>query len=135
MFVYSEHINELMTPWTDPPSLGAGGWAFSRSPFQHYKPIPGPLCLLSLLIRNTHSSLHLHSLATWVCPHLQITSPWRLPATPSLSLRSRPQDLAVPASLVNLPPPSPPPVLQPHRTPHSRPILDLTTQNALRSSF
>lgn len=32
MIVYSEHVNQLVIPWTPPPSLGAGGWPFSGSP-------------------------------------------------------------------------------------------------------
>lgn len=58
MIVSSEHVNQLVIPWTPPPSLGAEGWPFFRSPFQHYKPNPGPPCLFSLLIRNMHKSSH-----------------------------------------------------------------------------
>lgn len=51
MIFYSEHINELMTPWTDPTSPGAQDWP-SLPPFPTPPPITGSPCLLSPLIRN-----------------------------------------------------------------------------------
>lgn len=90
MIFYSEHINELMTPWADPTSPRSSGLALlSLSP-----PIPASPCLLGPLIRNTHGSRLAPTTPTRL-PPMNSPCPGMSSSRPSLSLHLGPQDQAV----------------------------------------